>query len=414
MNDFIINSQWNVPTQLQNMFRTLLSHIQLITIPWEQKQDHLLWKHTKSILHTCRHSKFLVKTDLEPINSPAKSFTVWRLIHRKMPTDDNLIKRSCNMPSMCSLCYKQQESVDHLFLHCNLASSIWYWFQSILNIPINLNSALSIFEICQRNWSPQCKLVICSAVVNIFNIIWLARNNSMFNNIKPNLNFLITLISANVNLVGNLTKEVTGSAIDDFNILKDIKFNTHHPNAPKIIEVLWQPPGNSAFGGLFRNSSGQCKGCFAFNLGISDALNSEIMRVIIAIKIAYEKKWNKLWIESDSKLATLALKSSHIIPAKLTNRWNNCIMLLNSMEFFVSHIYREGNHGANKLANLGLSLPIFTWWSSPPIVIREDLVKNKLGLPYYRNLALRVRSSLPSFFIKALLRVLKKTKVYPQ
>ncbi|MCI42534.1 ribonuclease H protein, partial [Trifolium medium] len=65
-------------------------------------------------------------------------------------------------------------------------------------------------------------------------------------------------------------------------------------------------------------------------------------------------------------------------------RWKNCLVKASQMNFLISHIYREGNHCADKLASLGLAVNEYTWWSSPPICIREELTKNRLGLPSYR------------------------------
>jgi hypothetical protein len=43
------------------------------------------------------------------------------------------------------------------------------------------------------------------------------------------------------------------------------------------------------------------------------------------------------------------------------------------MNFIISHLYREGNYFANKLANLGVFLTDYTWWSLALVEIREDL-----------------------------------------
>ncbi|XP_024627554.1 uncharacterized protein [Medicago truncatula] len=51
----------------------------------------------------------------------------------------------------------------------------------------------------------------------------------------------ITQIIANVSIAGNLTKLATGPTIRDFTMLRAFKVNTHHPNAPKITEVIWSP-----------------------------------------------------------------------------------------------------------------------------------------------------------------------------
>lgn len=48
--------------------------------------------------------------------------------------------------------------------------------------------------------------------------------------------------------------------------------------------------------------------------------------------------------------------SPKIVPCKQKNRWLNTIALTKKMDFIFSHVYREGNTCADKLANLGLSI----------------------------------------------------------
>jgi ribonuclease HI len=108
------------------------------------------------------------------------------------------------------------------------------------------------------------------------------------------------------------------------------------------------------------------------------------MGIILAIECAFEKNWSHLWIESDSKLAILAFKNTSIIPWQLKNRWSNCMIKIRDMQIIVSHVFREGNFVADKLANLGLSVNEFTWWNSAPSSIRADLARNRDGLPYFR------------------------------
>ncbi|GAU35907.1 hypothetical protein TSUD_69400 [Trifolium subterraneum] len=143
-------------------------------------------------------------------------------------------------------------------------------------------------------------------------------------------------------------------------------------------------PGQAACLGIYRNFKGEVIGCFAHNIGIATALVAEIMGVVLAIECASNKHWNCLWLECDSQLVSLAFKNPRIIPWQLKNRWKNCITKINTMNFFISHVYREGNNCADKLASLGLSLNQFTWWDNPPMVIRGDLFRNRLGLPCYR------------------------------
>jgi len=54
------------------------------------------------------------------------------------------------------------------------------------------------------------------------------------------------------------------------------------------------------------------------------------------------------------------------------------------MHFMITHIFREGNNCADKLANLGLTVINFTWWDYAPVEILADLTNNRLGLPNFR------------------------------
>jgi len=53
------------------------------------------------------------------------------------------------------------------------------------------------------------------------------------------------------------------------------------------------------------------------------------------------------------------------------------------MSFFVTHIYRGGNHRADKLANYVLSLSSYAWWSQLPNQIRNDYIGDRLEFPYF-------------------------------
>jgi len=65
-------------------------------------------------------------------------------------------------------------------------------------------------------------------------------------------------------------------------------------------------------------------------------------------------------------LATLVIKSPHIVPWQLKNKWDNCLLMIGNMNLMITHIFREGNHCANKIANLGLYVINFTWWNDAP------------------------------------------------
>ena len=143
-------------------------------------------------------------------------------------------------------------------------------------------------------------------------------------------------------------------------------------------------PGAAACGGIYRNSNSDFIGAFAINLGVTTTLCAELIGAMVSIEIAHKKGWRYLWLETDSMLVYMAFTSHKIVPLHLQNRWNNCLHLISSMHFYVSHIFREGNKCTDTLANTGLSIVSHCWFSQIPANITADLVSNKLGLPSFR------------------------------
>jgi hypothetical protein len=54
------------------------------------------------------------------------------------------------------------------------------------------------------------------------------------------------------------------------------------------------------------------------------------------------------------------------------------------MNFFVSHIYREGNACADAFANLGLGLVNFVYWNVVPQFVCDSFTRNEMGFPCFR------------------------------
>lgn len=125
-------------------------------------------------------------------------------------------------------------------------------------------------------------------------------------------------------------------------------------------------------------------GNFACNLGQENALFVELMRAILAIEQAIDHNWTNMWLEIDSKLVVLAFSKSSIMLWKIRYRWDNCMNQIDNFNFLATHIYREENHCAYKLANLVLEIANFTWWNDIHLVVESNFHRNKLGLPNFR------------------------------
>lgn len=93
--------------------------------------------------------------------------------------------------------------------------------------------------------------------------------------------------------------------------------------------------GVAAFGGIFRDFTGNSLGCFAGSIGLASSLDAELRAVIHVVPLAWDKGWHSLWIECDSSLVVHLLSSSSpsltSIPWRLLVSWHNCRVLLSSM-----------------------------------------------------------------------------------
>ena len=58
------------------------------------------------------------------------TFFIWMVVLGKILTLDNLKNRQLIMINICCLCKLDGETVDHILLHCEVTSALWYAFFS--------------------------------------------------------------------------------------------------------------------------------------------------------------------------------------------------------------------------------------------------------------------------------------------
>jgi hypothetical protein len=107
--------------------------------------------------------------------------------------------------------------------------------------------------------------------------------------------------------------------------------------------------------------------------------------VMTAIEVAQSRNWYNLSLEIDSVLVVLAFNNLNTTVAwNFKNRWHNCMLLFKQMNVIVSHIYREDNQVADSLVNYDCNLTFISFWHVTPDFIKDSLVKNLRGLPFFR------------------------------
>lgn len=308
---FVYNQRWNIPEDLHQLYPNLRSIVSKVTLANLSKSDALVWKHSapgdltlkdayafkKHVFPKILWAKHIWSKDIPP----SKSLVVWRLMLNKLPTDDNLDSRGCQIPSVCSMCMNQVETSFHLFFDCPYAIVLWKWLSFTLNKPLQFNNIEDIWSLCNKRMSSQSKVVI--------NAIWYARNQFRFNDKKISWRTSIANIISSTSLAENITNATASSCLQEFTFIKKFNINIHPPKAPQIYEVIWQPPihhwvkGNTdgasnpqtvAVGGIFRDNEANFLLGFIENVGQENAYFAELSTAMRAIELSCQYNWMQL------------------------------------------------------------------------------------------------------------------------
>jgi ribonuclease HI len=111
----------------------------------------------------------------------------WLAAENKIPTWDNLQRKGWTGPNLCQLCFKDAESVFHLFNQCHFTRQVWN--KIALDQHITTTWTGTSLPDCLDHWtSIERSYKHLPLLVNWF--IWLARNTKIFDNKSPNANLV--------------------------------------------------------------------------------------------------------------------------------------------------------------------------------------------------------------------------------
>jgi hypothetical protein len=110
----------------------------------------------------------------------------WQLLLDRIQTKDNLLRRRIIQveQGQCVICGGVSETALHLFLHCKIATKIWYdimrWLGFVIILPHNLASSLAMLIHSARSKKEKVGLSLIWCAVMW--VIWNVRNGCIFNN----------------------------------------------------------------------------------------------------------------------------------------------------------------------------------------------------------------------------------------
>lgn len=150
-------ASWKVDTIMQIYDQDISQKILSIPLPKmvnQTTQDKIIWPHssngdyivrkTYELLHQGTNTTHPNQTSqsrlwkvLWKLKLPHKIITfTWKLLYHALPVKTELVKRGIHCDPTCCLCNSDNESLNHLFLHCTFAIAVWLGADINIRIPI--------------------------------------------------------------------------------------------------------------------------------------------------------------------------------------------------------------------------------------------------------------------------------------
>ncbi|CAN0825290.1 LINE-1 retrotransposable element ORF2 protein [Linum grandiflorum] len=214
----IDDGQWNIDLQISlrgGAYTELLKLNDLLhSIPTTFLGDgpaYLSWPASKSSKFTV-HSMFsLLSTDRfsglsffprsvvwkRGIPSKICSF-IWMCFAGKIATMDSLKNKGWCIANRCSMCCKDEESMSHLFLHCEFSLRIWQHFLLTLNCVTALSSDVKVFISAWPSLTFEHPKLAQNLLHALFWNVWLERNLRIFQDKSTPITGIISKIALSI------------------------------------------------------------------------------------------------------------------------------------------------------------------------------------------------------------------------
>ncbi|CAN1787383.1 Putative ribonuclease H protein At1g65750 [Linum perenne] len=226
-------------------------------------------------------------------------------MHDRLLTNLERKRRHLSADSRCSKCGNSEESVTHILRDCPTVASVWDELGYSRQDQIRANLPLLDWCVVLLKNQDSLKLGITCWY------LWKSRNEWTFRWVVLNTDGSVSAQS-----------------------------------------------GRAAAGGLIRNEVGFCLSAFAINLGKCSITRAELRGAITGLEHAWEAGHRRVVVQMDSRVALDLLWATGVQTHQHAGEIHALRCLISrDWEVSFSHVYREGNHAADFLANIGHSLP---------------------------------------------------------
>ena len=152
-----------------------------------EAEDILIWQLNRSGVFDVRsfyiallraHSVSFPWQSIWCVKVPKRvSFFLWTTARGGILTIDNLVKKNLPLVNWCCLCRCDEETVDHLLIHCRFASALWSEVLIMFGVQWVLLETIVSLLFAWRNWLGTYSSKVWNLVLaRLMGLVWKERN----------------------------------------------------------------------------------------------------------------------------------------------------------------------------------------------------------------------------------------------
>ncbi|XP_042477755.1 uncharacterized protein LOC122059130 [Macadamia integrifolia] len=305
-----------------------------------------------------------------------------RWLHDKIPTDEKIQSGGTHLPS-------------------SFSTELWRKVLDLFNVAWTSKDSAIDMVVWWRNkgkgWS--LKMGWTFSLLVTMAVIWNERNQRRYEGKSRSATLVLRGIKSEISFLCS-SKKFYPKSVEDLIICRRLNLGTAPRSRQGILKVHWcKPiqtwvklnvdgcslgnPGRAGCGGIFRDHQGRMMRCFSFSLGVDSSFSAEIWSMIKGISIAQDLHISHHWIESNSS-AAVSLFHHRLIPWFVYQEWCHLLSYLISVEWKITHCFREANPVADYLAKTVASSGASSDEATLPPMLINELITDEGGRPRYR------------------------------
>ncbi|CAI9112586.1 OLC1v1013053C1 [Oldenlandia corymbosa var. corymbosa] len=293
------------------------------------------------------------------------SFFIWKLHNKLLPFPEILSRMGLQiLPSICPFCKVQSENIEHVFFGCHKIMNVWSFFAGMMCIK----GGSSLASMIQSWWQRGDHL----SAYGVFHILmptiiiwetWKARNKVIFEGSIIETSNLIFAIKTHV---GDLLRvhDLKVATLAEKSFFEEFFGATLKKKPrPLVKEVRWIPPpsnsyvlntdgssalGEGGYGFVIRGKEGTFIYSESGYLGGGNSYMAEIAGALF--RKCEMMNLSNVYLRTDNQSLAWALNHPSAFPWRFHLLFQEMLSIILRNGYIVSHVFREANFVADKLA----------------------------------------------------------------